>query len=119
MLNNTELQRLRDAHTATLNGTCIVRRKIKVTNAAGGAADTWETIATYPCRVAPERDRRLSEISAERELMTVYYRLTVPYDADLRADDEVMYDGTTYQVVALWDQHTFRTAKRAVLAKMM
>lgn len=119
MLNHTELQRLRAAHTATLTDSCTVRRKVKVTTAFGGAADTWQVIATYACRVMPERDRRLAEVSAERELMTVYYRLTVPYDADLRADDEILCGGQPYQVVALWDTHTFRTARRAIIARIM
>ena len=117
-LSPAELARIRAAHTANLTGTCTVRRKIQAINAYGGASDTWQTVGTFPCRVMPERDRRLSATLAERETMTVYYRLTVQHDADIRPDDEVLYDSVTYEIVALWDDHDLRTARRAVLAKV-
>jgi hypothetical protein len=66
----------------------------------------------------PEQSRRVIETLAEREAMLVYYRLTVPFDADLRADDKVILAGVSYQVVALWDQHTLRTARQAIVVQV-
>ncbi|HLA42432.1 MAG TPA: phage head closure protein [Aggregatilineales bacterium] len=119
-LTDHELQRLRDAHSEILTGSCSIWRKSKSTNAAGGADDTWqEHLSDVACLLMPERSRRMIEVQAEREIMTVYYRLTVPYDTDIQSDDRVDYEGDTYEIVALWDDHTLRTARRAIMAKVL
>jgi len=41
------------------------------------------------------------------------------YDTDLQAEDCVVYDGDNYRVVTLWDDHDLRTARRAIIAKVM
>jgi SPP1 family predicted phage head-tail adaptor len=119
-LSDVELSRLRDAHAATLTATCAIWRKVKSTNAAGGPDDTWaEQIASVPCRVMPAPLQRVLDTSAGRETMTPYFRLTVPYDTDIQAEDRVVFDGDNYQVVALWDDHDLRTARRAIIAKVL
>ncbi|MFP4323988.1 MAG: DUF6093 family protein [Anaerolineales bacterium] len=112
-----DLSRLRAAHTASLTARCDIRRKTPATNDAGGPADTWSVVAAeVPCRLMPERSRRVIEAAGGRESGFNYYRLSLPWDADIRPDDEVHIEGRTYQVVSLWDAHTLRTARRAVLA---
>jgi SPP1 family predicted phage head-tail adaptor len=119
-LSAAELARLRDAHTATLTATCSIWRKVKATNDAGGPDDTWaQQIASVACRVMPSQLQRVLETDAGRETMSAYFRLTVPFDTDIQAEDRIVYDGDSYQVVALWDDHDLRTARRAVIAKVM
>jgi len=119
-LSPNELQRMRDAHTATLTSTCSVWRKVQATNSTGGPNDTWqEQIASVPCRLMPEQSRRRLEVAAEREVLVTYFRLTVPYNTDIRADDRVIFGGETYQIAALWDSHDLRTARRAILSKVV
>jgi SPP1 family predicted phage head-tail adaptor len=102
-----------------LTATCAIWRKVKATTNAGGADDTWVLqYANVPCRLMPELSRRVVEELAGREAMLTTYRLTVPYDTDLRADDRVVFDGDTYEVLALWDDHDLRTARRAWVGKV-
>ena len=119
-LSDVEVARLRAAHTATLTATCAIWRKVKSTNDAGGPDDTWaEHIAIVACRVMPSQLQRVLETVAGRETMSAYYWLTVPYDTDIQAEDRVIFGGEAYQVVALWADHEPRTARRAVIAKVM
>ena len=119
-LSDAELTRLRDAHSATLTATCSIWRKVKSTNAAGGPDDTWaQQSANVPCRVMPVQLQRVLETDAGRETMTLYFRLTVAYDTDIQAEDRVIFDGDAYRVVALWDDHDLRTARRAIIAKVV
>lgn len=118
-ISEAELNRLRAAHRAMLTGSCTIQHKSKAANSMGGADDTWQSeLFTTPCRLMPQQATRQGELVGEREVLTSYYRLTVPYDADLRPDDRVLFDGDTYQVIALWDDHNLRTARRALLAKV-
>lgn len=118
-ISEAELARLRAAHTSMLTASCTIQHKVNTTNSAGGAADTWQAdLFPTPCRLMPERTTRQSEQVAQRDALTSYYRLTVAYDTDLRPDDRVEFDGHFYQVVALWDDHNWRTARRALVAKV-
>lgn len=115
MMNNSLLQQMRDAQIRLLDGECTVWRNTPAISAAGGQVENWSQVGTYPCRLMPERDRRLQQVIGEKDTLEVYYRLTLPYNADLRAGDRVTLDGNTYLVVALWDRHTYKTALRAVV----
>jgi len=118
-MHPAQLARLRAAHSAVLVESCTIWRKVKATNAAGGAADSWEMVGQVACRLMPESNlRRTQALAAERETLISYYRLTVPHDADLRPDDRVVYAGNTYEIIALWGDHAQRTARRAVVAKV-
>lgn len=119
-ISAAELARLRAAHTAALRSVCNIRRKTtRSTTNAGGPNETWTTVVSnLPCRLMPENSRRMIEnLVGKRESMTAFYRLTVPFDADLRPDDEVIFGGDTYQVMMLWDDHDLRTARRVMVAK--
>ncbi|MBZ0309061.1 MAG: head-tail adaptor protein [Anaerolineae bacterium] len=112
------MNNIRFAQRFLLTGECTVWRNMPTFDAAGGQIDQWNSVGTYPCRLMPERDRRLQQIIGEKNVLEVYYRLTLPYNADLRAGDRVVCDGQTYEVVALWDSYTFKTALRVVVSQM-
>lgn len=118
MLNNTDLTALRALQNRLLTGTCTLWRNTPTISASGGQTDSWTVVATLPCRLAPERDRRLQQIIGEKPVLEVYYRLTLPHDADLRAGDRLECAGAWYQVVALWEAHTLKTAIRAVVSRV-
>lgn len=114
MLPDAELARLRRAQVATMHERCSILRRVSNANGLGGTSDTWTPIATdVPCRLAPETNRHQDAIRAERPTVSTTYRLTVPHDTDLQASDQVQLGTMRYQVVALWDDHTQMTAKRA------
>jgi hypothetical protein len=118
-LDAATLDKLRALHKSTLSGACDIWRKTKTLKADGGVSESWAKVgAGLPCRLMPEAGARATETLAQREAMVAYYRLTLPHDADLQPDDRVEVAGGVYQVLTLWDQHTFITAKRARLARV-
>lgn len=115
-LSAAQLSKMQQAHSATLTGQCdILRRSASITD-AGGTQDTWSVVAEdVPCRLMPERDRRLLEIIGAGEASIMYYRLTVPFDTDLRSHDRISYGAKTYRVTAIWGEHSLKTAIRATV----
>lgn len=117
-MNNLDLQRLRDAQVLLLTGQCTIWRNTPTVSAAGGLVDSWAEVGTYACRLAPERDRRLQQVVGEKAAFEIYYRLTLPHNANLQAGDKVEYGSQMYAVAALWESHTYKTAVRAVVSKV-
>lgn len=117
-MNNFDLQLLRDAQVLLLTGQCTIWRNTPTVSATGGLVDSWAEVGTYACRLSPEHDRRLQQVIGEKETLEIYYRLTLPHNANLQAGDKVEYGSQMYTVAALWDSHTYRTAIRAIVSKV-
>lgn len=73
----------------------LVERLTGATTAHGNDAQSWQTVATYPCRVqtlSGDEDRR-GKVMAKST-----HRLFFPYGADVREPYRVTVDGVVYHV---------------------
>lgn len=119
LLTSDELAQLRTDLAALLPDTCIILSSTYTPDGVGGQTQTWGTAAaSAACRVDPYQRQDSAGIVAEREAARTWYRLTVEYNAALAYDCRVVFDGDTYEVVQLYDDHSLRAVRRATIAKI-
>ncbi|QPC82111.1 hypothetical protein G4Y79_20875 [Phototrophicus methaneseepsis] len=75
--------------------------------------------AAVPARLDHlEPDSSAQDMIATAESGRILYRLTVPWDADLRDSDQVRIHGVVYEVLAVTLEQTERFCRRALVSKL-
>lgn len=118
MLTARELAQLRADILETLPDTCQIQRVTLVADAHGNTSEVWATVATVACRLDPFFRMASPNPVAAQEKMRNSYRLTVPYDADLRDGDRVLVDGDVYELVELHDDHSLHAVRWGMVIKL-
>ena len=111
MLSAAEVAAMRAIQGEALPDTATRTRKALVPDGMGGHTETPST-ETYACRIAPTSGREL-EVAA-RVTSAVTFTVTLPYDADVVASDELTANGRTFNVVAVLQGGTWATALRVL-----
>lgn len=96
MLSDTDLDHMRADLAASLPDTATVQRRSRVSDSMGGSTVTWTTVATVPCRIAPRQG--IEGDSDGHWQTTDEYRVTVPWDADIRPTDRLVVGPVTVDV---------------------
>lgn len=126
-IRDSELAAIRSDLNNLMDQSAVIYRETE-TN-VGGFVETSEAIAgTASCLLAKANRQMMPEnldmgwtnriTGAGREAEMNFYILTVPYDTDLRPDDKVSIGGDSYAVRAMWDDHSLRASRRALVAKV-
>lgn len=119
MLTSRELAQARSDALETLTDTCAIERATEVTDNYGHTAKTWATVTNgAACRLDPFQRTDPTGQIAMQEAGRAWYRLTLAWDTDVRDGDRVAYDGDTYEVTQLHDDHSARIVRRAIVAKV-
>lgn len=116
MLTDAELAQLRSDVLELLPGSAVIQRESRGTaDAYGyGGSVSYAAVGTVAARVDPLAASARETIGA-RDTDTEFRQLTVPYNADIAAGDRVVFDGRTYEIRTLSDNHSLRAVRRAVL----
>lgn len=116
MLTDAELAQLRSDVLGLLPGSVVVQRISRGTaDAYGyGGSVSYAAVGTVAARVDP-MSTSAREVIGARDTDTEFRQLTVPYGADIAAGDRVVFDGRTYEIRSLSDDHSLRAVRRAVL----
>lgn len=75
------------------------QRSTRVSDGAGGFAETWSTIAGAPTRAMVRPLSGRERWASERVEATANYRVVTRYDADLNERDRVLIRGITGNIV--------------------
>jgi len=111
MLSASDLTTMRAAQALALPDTATRTRKTYVSDGMGGQTPS-ESTTSYACRLAPTSGREL-EVAA-RVTSAVTFTVTLPYDADVVASDELTVNGRTFQIVAVLRGEAWQTALRVL-----
>ena len=116
MLPASELAEVRTQAEAAFDTTCTIQTYVE-TNVKGSVTKAWSsTYTAVACRLAPLKQGR--EYQTAQGLVAVAgYVLTVAWDQAVTAEDQVIVSGDTYDILGVEDDHSYRTARRAYLAK--
>ena len=119
MLSSAELDEIREFVEANaLPSTCTIQTPTE-TNEKGSVTRAFaNTYTNVPCRIMPARNEGREYVSGEKITRRATYVLTVPFDQELAATYQVVCGGDTYEILGVWDDHDFRTARRADLVKV-
>ena len=111
MLSADDLDIMRATQAMALPNTATRTRRMYVSDGMGGQTPS-ESTTSYACRLAPTSGREL-EVAA-RVTSAVTFTVTLPYDADVVADDELTVNGRTFQIVAVLRGEAWQTALRVL-----
>ncbi len=117
-LTTGELADLRATADDFLPGTCTIQVKTEGVDALGGGTASWaNTYTAVACRLDPlsPGSEVVRNFALEGEST---YMLLLKYDQAITLENRVFFGGVTYEVRAVMDQHSYVTAKRAVLVKV-
>lgn len=119
LLSDAELTEIREFVEANvLPSTCTIQVPTE-TNTKGSVATTYaNTYTSVPCRIMPARNEGREYVTGEKVTRRATYVLTLPFDQAIDATYRVIVDGDTYEVLGVWDDHNFRTARRADVVKV-
>ena len=102
MLSDAELTSMRAVAATALPGTAIIRSSAYSSDGGGGGSYGWTASGTVDCRIAPIRgdEREIAErISADAD-----YIVTLPFNAGVTTDSQLVIGGGTYNVAAIRDR---------------
>ena len=116
MLATSELAEVRSQAEDAFDTTCTIQTYIE-TNVKGSVSKAWSsTYTSIACRIAALRQGR--EYATGQGLVSVaQFVLTVAWDQAITSGDRVIVFGDSYDILAVEDDHSYRTARRAYLAK--
>lgn len=112
MLSATDLQIMRAARAGLLPDTCQIQRPARAGDGQGGWSDTWATVATVACAVAPDTEDPEPEAVADRLAAVVKWFVTLPALTDARAGDRVLTGGRTFTVVSPYAPRSRELSRR-------
>lgn len=112
------LARIRAQVEGKLTESCTILRAAPTVDDAGYIAEDFGTAATgVACRLIPLNRRDRQNIRATQEIGRSYYRLVMPYDADVRDGDRVALGTVTYEVLQIDGDRTDRADKQVMIAR--
>ena len=101
MLTDADLARMRGAQESIMTDTCQVQRRTLTPDGAGGHAESWNTVATVACRVAPSGRSPQEQVIAERLTATSIWTITLPALTDVQPADRLLVGARTFEVVGV------------------
>jgi len=114
-IDAARLARMRAQAAQLMPDTCIIYSSTVTSDAQGGVTETWTASGTVACRMGMISARTRTEVQAAREARTLFYQLTVPYDAPLDVFSQVVHAGVTYQVAETHEHESWAVTRRARL----
>lgn len=96
MLSDADLEAMRAELETSLPDTATVQRRSRSSDSMGGSTVTWPTVSTVACRIAPRQG--IEGDSDGHWQTTGEYRITVPWDADIRGTDRLVIGPLTVDV---------------------
>lgn len=119
-LSTDDLAQMRADVERMLPDTAVIKAVTRTSDGAGGWSESWSPVTggTVACRLDPMTKSERWAARAGQEMLAVQYQLTVPYDAPLAADRQVVVGGSVYEVVQMDVDHSWNVSKRATVREV-
>lgn len=118
MLSAADLAAMRATLTECLPDIAEVQRLTRVSDGMGGFTETWATVATVPCRLAPSGNTPVEQVVAERVTDRVLWTITLPAQTDVTATDRVVVGARTFEVVGVLSPRSNELCTRLVAVEV-
>ena len=106
------------SQTLTMTTPCTISRKAEVSDGAGGQTDTWNTVATTVCSVAPALATDNEEIQELRLGLVSGWIIGLPVGTDVTILDRIVANGITYEVNNIRAPRTIQIAVDCVCSRV-
>lgn len=115
-LSAPQLAKMRADVAKMLPDTCTIYSRTEVVSDAGDVIlGEWTLVGSVKCRLDPLSRAGAVSVVGGQEVFANAYQLTVPHDAPLAKNNQVEIDGKRYEIVALYDEHSWRVSRRAIV----
>ena len=113
--STTDLTRMRATQTAHQPDTCTILSLTETIQSSGHILSTWGTLsADVACRFVP-MSLDTERLAADMMEAAQTYVVTMAYDGTIEPAYVVVYSGGTYEVTAVQEQGSWKTAKRVLV----
>jgi len=92
---------MRSTLNDSLPDTAQVQRRSLTGDGAGGFTESWSTVATVACRVAPSGQSPQERVIAERLTATSVWTVTLPALTDVQSADRIVVGTRTFEVIGV------------------
>ena len=117
-LSANELEALRDTVAGLLPDTATIYSPTTTTDDSGRWVESYAASATALCRLDPYQRQDSRGMVGDAERQRTWYRLTLPYNADVSSGSRIQIDGLDYEIVQAHDQHSARIVTRLIIARI-
>lgn len=117
-LDANQLADMRADVAQTLPDTIQIQSVSRASDGAGGWTETWTTVNTYPCRVDPLDMFVQFPTLGEREALINSRKLTLAWNASIAVGQRGIFNGDTYEIRDLQEDHSWRVSRRALITKI-
>jgi len=107
-----DLDKIRAEQAKLMPETVYVQRLTRVSDAAGGWTEVWQTVATTKGRIATQSGIETKRGGAIVTDMSII--VTLPHDTDLRQSDRLQIGGKQYEIESILERSE-KTALRVVV----
>ena len=99
-----------------LAGTAVIQTATRASDSQGGQTWTYAASGTVDARLSPALggEAEVASRISERNAMV----LTIPWETSIDADDRVVYQSVTYEVLEVRDRTPWELSRRVYVAEV-
>lgn len=103
---------MQDTQDEALPGTVVIERYALTSDGQGGAYEAWTAAGTVMGRIRPMQNAGMEVIGGAQLESEVKWWATLPTTATVYAQDRLVYEGRTYEVISVDNDKSWPTALR-------
>lgn len=113
MLTAAELTAMQVVEESVQSSTAVIERYSLTADGMGGYSEAWSAVGTVTCDLwqVTRTDREKAGNGAQPIARGDWY-ITIPYDADVQAQDRITVDSRTFEVTFVPNSNSWLTALR-------
>lgn len=103
LLSAGQVDAMRRVAVQALPDLATIQRRTRTSDGGGGSTEQWADVATVAARITPVGGGEVGTVSGTstiggRVIATTTHIVTLPAGTDVLAADQLVVDGTTYEV---------------------
>ena len=118
MFSATEMAAMRATLNASLPDTCVVSRKTTTSDDAGGFTESWNTVITVACRIAPTGRSPQERAIADRLTCVAVWTITLPANTDVTIADRLVIGARAFEVAGVLAR-SYEVSRRVVCVEVV
>ena len=112
MIDATHLAWMRGLQERAMPGTIVIQRHTLAQDSMHGFSETWAAVGTVVGRIYPQNSQRSEYVTGERVGAETRWDATFPVGTDVTAEDRLLYQSRTWEVVGVNNDEMWQTAVR-------
>jgi head-tail adaptor len=112
MLTTNGLVWMRVMQERAMPGTVVIQRQTRTRDSMGGFTETWAAVGTALARIYPQDNQRSEFVAGDRVAAETRWNATFPVGTDVSAEDRLLYQSRTWEVVGVNNDEMWQTAVR-------